>query len=148
MKKLLALVLALSMVMGIAAVASADGSALVSWYTFGDVYLTSVRTALDAAFADKGIAVTDKDSNAIQTTQTEDINTITCKAVLYCSKDLDEETVYQITKAFYESGDEIAAAHATGKEVKLEGCLDGVTTPIHPGAARYYKEKGITVPNN
>ena len=80
--------------------------------------------------------------------QTDPINTITCKAVLYCSKDLDEETVYQITKAFYESGDEIAAAHATGKEVKLEGCLNGVTTPIHPGAAKYYKEKGIDVPNN
>ena len=80
--------------------------------------------------------------------QTDPINTITCKAVLYCSKDLDEETVYQITKAFYESGDEIAAAHATGKEVKLEGCLNGVTTPIHPGAAKYFKEKGISVPNN
>ena len=80
--------------------------------------------------------------------QTEPINTITCTAVLYCSKDLSEETVYEITKAFYESGDEIAAAHATGKEVQLEGCLNGVTTPIHPGAAKYYKEKGIDVPNN
>ena len=75
MKKLFALVLALSMLLGVCAVASADGSALVSWYTFGDVYLTSVRTALDEAFAAKGITVTDKDSNAIQTTQTDDINT-------------------------------------------------------------------------
>ncbi len=73
MKKLLALVLAMSMLLG--AVALADGNALVSWYTFGDVYLTSVRTALDEAFAAKGITVTDKDSNAIQTTQTDDINT-------------------------------------------------------------------------
>ena len=80
--------------------------------------------------------------------QDQPINTITCKAVLYCRKDLDEETVYQITKAFYESGPEIAAAHATGKEVQLEGCLNGVTTPIHPGAAKYFKEKGIDVPNN
>ncbi|MCI8422871.1 MAG: TAXI family TRAP transporter solute-binding subunit [Lawsonibacter sp.] len=80
--------------------------------------------------------------------QTEDCNTITCKAALYCRADLDEETVYQITKAFYESGDEIAAAHATGKEVQLEGCLDGITTPIHPGAARYFTEMGITVPDN
>ncbi|MGE4277664.1 MAG: TAXI family TRAP transporter solute-binding subunit [Lawsonibacter sp.] len=80
--------------------------------------------------------------------QTEDCNTITCKAVLYCRADLDEETVYQITKAFYESGDEIAAAHATGKEVQLEGCLDGVTTPIHPGAAKYFTEMGIEVPDN
>lgn len=80
--------------------------------------------------------------------QKEDCETITCKAVLYCSADLDDETVYQITKAFYESGDEIAAAHATGKEVQLEGCLDGVTTPIHPGAARYFQEMGLDVPDN
>ena len=80
--------------------------------------------------------------------QEEDINTITCKAALYCRADLDEETVYQITKAFYESGDEIAQAHATGKEIQLEGALEGITTPIHPGAAKYFKEKGIEVPNN
>ncbi len=80
--------------------------------------------------------------------QTEDCNTITCKAVLYCRADIDDETIYKITKAFYESGDEIAAAHATGKEVQLEGCLEGVTTPIHPGAAKYFKEKGIEVPDN
>lgn len=80
--------------------------------------------------------------------QIEDINTITCKAALYCRADLDEETVYQITKAFYETGDTVAAAHATGKEIQLEGALEGVTTPIHPGAARYFKEKGIDVHNN
>ena len=80
--------------------------------------------------------------------QMEDCNTITCKAALYCHADLDEETVYQITKAFYESGEAIAAAHATGKEVQLEGCLEGITTPIHPGAARYFTEKGISVPDN
>ena len=80
--------------------------------------------------------------------QTEDCNTITCKAALYCAATLDEETVYQITKAFYETGDEVAAAHATGKEIQLEGCLDGITTPIHPGAAKYFAEKGITVPDN
>lgn len=80
--------------------------------------------------------------------QDKDINTITCKAALYCRADLDEETVYQITKAFYETGDKVAAAHATGKEIQLEGALEGITTPIHPGAARYFQEKGITVPNN
>ena len=73
MKKLIALALALCLTMVIG-VASAD-EAVVSWYTFGDVYLTSVRTALDAAFVEKGVNVTDKDSNANQQTQTDDINT-------------------------------------------------------------------------
>lgn len=80
--------------------------------------------------------------------QTEISIPLPARLLLYCRADLDEETVYQITKAFYESGDVIAAAHATGKEVQLEGCLEGITTPIHPGAARYYKEMGITVPDN
>ncbi|MED9820837.1 MAG: galactose ABC transporter substrate-binding protein [Christensenellales bacterium] len=75
MKKLIAMALALAMCLTmVCGVASAE-EAVVSWYTFGDVYLTSVRTALDAAFAEKGINVTDKDSNANQQTQTDDINT-------------------------------------------------------------------------
>jgi methyl-galactoside transport system substrate-binding protein len=75
MKKFLAVLLASMMLLSLSASAMADGSALVSWYTFGDVYLTSVRTALDEAFAAKNITVTDKDSNANQTTQSEDVNT-------------------------------------------------------------------------
>ena len=39
---------------------------------------------------------------------TEDFQTITCQAVLYCRSDLDDDTVYNITKAFYESAEEIA----------------------------------------
>jgi len=75
MKKFLALALALALCLTmVCGVASAE-SAFVSWYTFGDVYLTSVRTALDAALTAQGLEVTDKDSNANQQTQTDDINT-------------------------------------------------------------------------
>ena len=70
--KMLAGALSLSMLCGVAA---AEGETYVSWYTFGDVYLSSVRTALDAAMEAKGLKVVDKDSNANQQTQTDDINT-------------------------------------------------------------------------
>ena len=50
--------------------------------------------------------------------QAEDNYTITCKAALYCRADLDEDTVYYITKALYETNAEVAAAHATGKEIQ------------------------------
>jgi len=73
MKKFLAVLLAAMMLLGCAS-ALAD-EALVSWYTFGDVYLTSVRTALDEALNAKGITPNDRDSNGNQTTQTEDVNT-------------------------------------------------------------------------
>ncbi|MBQ8081040.1 MAG: substrate-binding domain-containing protein [Clostridia bacterium] len=74
MRKFLSILLVAMLALSLTGSALADGSALVSWYTFGDVYLTSVRTALDDAFAAKNITVTDKDSNANQTTQTDDIN--------------------------------------------------------------------------
>ena len=38
---------------------------------------------------------------------------------------------------------ELAASHSAGKEIKLEKALDGMPVPLHPGAARYLKEKGL-----
>jgi len=75
MKKFLALLLAAMMALSLTGAALAEGNVCVSWYTFGDVYLTSVRTALDNAFASRGIKVTDKDSNGVQQAQIDDIET-------------------------------------------------------------------------
>ena len=54
MKKIIALVLALVMVLSLAACggsgAKADGEVAVFWYTFGDTYLSSVRAAMNEAF--------------------------------------------------------------------------------------------------
>ena len=74
MKKFLALMLAMMLCLSVVGVASAN-EAVVSWYTFGDVYLTSVRTALEEAMTAQGLTFQMKDSNANQQTQTDDINT-------------------------------------------------------------------------
>ena len=75
MKKLLALALALVMVLGVCCAANAEGTSYVSWYTFADVYLSSVRAALDEALTAKGVAFVDQDANATQQTQTDQIAT-------------------------------------------------------------------------
>ncbi len=51
------------------------GSIAVFYYTYGDTYISSVRSALDAAFDAAGVAYQDYDSNNSQTTQTEQIDT-------------------------------------------------------------------------
>lgn len=56
---------------------------------------------------------------------------------------MKEETVYQMTKAVFENLSDLAAAHAAAKSIKLENALDGMPLPLHPGAARYLKEKGL-----
>ncbi len=75
--------------------------------------------------------------------QTEDVNTITVKATLIVSADLDEDTVYNITKAIFDHIDDIN--HAKKAEFSLENATSGMTAPFHKGAARYFSEKGINV---
>ncbi len=75
MKKIVSLLLALVMALGLFTAAVAEGNAQVFWYTFSDVYLSSVRTSLDVALTEKGITFVDQDANATQATQTDQINT-------------------------------------------------------------------------
>ena len=72
MKKFLAIALALTLCLTMSLAAA---ETVVSWYTFGDVYLTSVRTAMEEAMTAQGMTYQMKDSNANQQTQTDDINT-------------------------------------------------------------------------
>lgn len=58
---------------------------------------------------------------------------------------MKEETVYEMTKAIYDSLGDLGAAHAAARSIKLEGALEGMPIPLHPGAARYFKEKGLKV---
>ena len=51
--------------------------------------------------------------------------------------------VYNITKALFDNQAELASAHAKGKELSLQTAAKGVSIPFHPGAAKFYKEKGI-----
>ena len=72
-----------------------------------------------------------------------DVTTVAVMATLICSEDLDEDTVYNITKGIYENLDDITTAHAKGAELSLEKATDGISTPMHPGAVKYFTEKGI-----
>ncbi len=58
---------------------------------------------------------------------------------------VDEDLVYEITKAVWneKSRKLLDNGHAKGKAITLESALDGVGIPLHPGAARFYKEAGI-----
>ncbi len=61
--------------------------------------------------------------------------------------DMDEQTAYDITKAAMENLEAQAAAFpAIGNDDLIQLTLDYATTPLHPGAIRYYEEAGYTVP--
>jgi len=82
MKKLLSFLLAMAIVLSLGS-AFADGEPQVFWYTFSDVYLSSVREALDKAYKELGFEAIHNDANANQATQTDQITTaIASKASL------------------------------------------------------------------
>ena len=70
----------------------------------------------------------------------KDATTVAVKATFIVSNDLDEETVYQLTKAIYENKDEYS--HDKASEMSLEYAVSSISVPFHPGAERYFKEVG------
>lgn len=72
-----------------------------------------------------------------------DTEALAIKATMAVSASLDENTVYEMTKALFDNLDELGAAHAKGKEVTARAAVTGISVPFHPGAERYFKEIGV-----
>ena len=75
----------------------------------------------------------------------EDCQTVTVKATLVADASVSDDVAYAIVKTIFENKDEITEAHAKGAELDLTFATDGMAIPFHPGAAKYFAEKGITV---
>lgn len=69
------------------------------------------------------------------------VPTVAVQAMLVVSNDLSEDVVYDITKGLFENLDKVT--HAKGKLIKPEKALNGVGIDVHPGAQKYFDEKGI-----
>lgn len=63
---------------------------------------------------------------------------------IICGPFLSNEFMYKVTKAVFENLPFIASASANFKQTKLANVYKGMPIPIHPGAAQYFKEKGVT----
>jgi TRAP transporter TAXI family solute receptor len=77
------------------------------------------------------------------TGQTEPVQAAAVINYLVTRSDLKDDLVYQMTKAVFDNLPELQAAHSAAKDIKLEEALKGMPVPVHPGAERYFKEKGV-----
>lgn len=75
--------------------------------------------------------------------QTKDVPSIAIQNFLVTREGVSDDTVYTMTKSMWENLDALVAAHAAGKAIKKENALKGMPLPLHPGAARYYREIGL-----
>ncbi|MBL3593782.1 MAG: TAXI family TRAP transporter solute-binding subunit [Synergistaceae bacterium] len=76
----------------------------------------------------------------------QDVKTPAVMAMIVCDGDLPEETIYEFTKALWDNIDELYKVHSKAQLVTLDTALVGISVPVHPGAAKYYAEKGLNVP--
>jgi TRAP transporter TAXI family solute receptor len=71
--------------------------------------------------------------------------TLQVGAQLVVSEASDETLIYEITKALWSARTRrlLDNGHPRGKSIRLSDSLNGITIPLHPGAARFYREAGI-----
>ncbi len=75
--------------------------------------------------------------------QDADVPTVAVVNFLVTHSGVSDETAYQMTKLLFDNLDQMVAAHSAAKMIKLENALKGMPVPLHPGAEKFYKEKGM-----
>ena len=127
-------------------VAGAPTTAITDLATTGDVYLVSI----EADKADELIALSPYYSKYTIPADAyglpEDASTVAIAAVVIAGDDVSEDAVYTFVSTVFENIDAVTEQHAKGGELSLDFASSITDVPYHPGAAKYFAEKGIDVP--
>lgn len=78
---------------------------------------------------------------------TGDIKTLAMWNIMAANKDLPEPVAYGIVKAVFENHDRMMRTHSSARDTLLENVVHNTVLPFHPGAVRYFREKGVAIPD-
>ena len=125
-------------------VAGAPTVAVTSLATAKDVYLVSLddehieALKAECPYYEKYVIPEGTYEGVAETT------TVAVGAVVIARDDVAEDDVYNFVSAIFENADSLA--HDKAGELNLEFASSVTAVPYHPGAAKYFAEKGIEVP--
>jgi len=79
--------------------------------------------------------------------QTKAVKTFMDVALWAASSKVSEQVVYDALKIVYsEAGlKTMVTAHTAAKAMSLKSGIDGIATPMHPGAKKFWKEQNLTI---
>ena len=80
--------------------------------------------------------------------QATSISTASSPNVLVVRDDVSEEIVYALTKLLWDNLATLQEIHSATREMRIEDALKGIAVPLHAGALRYYRERGISIPDH
>lgn len=128
-------------------VAGAPTGAITELFTTNDAYLVPIDGDIAAKLMNDCPFYTPYTvpANTYQG-QDKDVTTVTVKATMIVSASASEEDVYNLTKAIFDNTAAIAKENGKGSELSIENATGGMSAPFHAGAAKYFAEKGVTVP--
>ena len=108
----------------------------VTFFGFTDDEITKIRAAIPE------VAVTVIPAGTYRT-QTADMNTIGLFNFAVVHKDMPDSLVYELTKAIMDNNEAMVQGHAAARETLPENATKNDFLTFHPGAIKYFQEKGI-----
>ncbi|MEI2358174.1 TAXI family TRAP transporter solute-binding subunit [Mesobacillus zeae] len=73
----------------------------------------------------------------------KEVPTVKVSNVLVTNEDLPDEAVYELTKTLFDNLDDLQNAHSAAGQIDVKKSAENLPLPLHPGAKKYYEEKGI-----
>jgi uncharacterized protein len=125
----------------IAAYSELETTNKVTFFTFTDQEIAALKKALPE-LSDSLIP------KGTYKQQAADQKTVGVFNFAIAHKDVPDDLVYAVTKTVLENNPELVKGHAAGKETLLQNWNRNTFLPFHPGAVRYFKEKGIDIPKS
>ena len=126
-------------------VAGAPTTAIVDLATGKDVYLVSLdQEHIDALIAKCPYYIPTTIAAGTYSTMTTDTTTVAVGAVVLAADNVADEAVYAFVSDIFENVDSLS--HAKSAELSLDTATNITSVPYHPGAAKYFAEKGYDVP--
>ena len=77
--------------------------------------------------------------------QDEDVTTVAVGAVILARDDVSEDAIYALTADIFDNAPNLTSSHAKYGELSTEFGASITSVPYHPGAAKYFAEKGFDV---
>ncbi|MGI9419493.1 MAG: TAXI family TRAP transporter solute-binding subunit [Geminicoccaceae bacterium] len=78
--------------------------------------------------------------------QTEDVASVATPNILAVRSDVPDDVVYRLTKTIFDNLDKLQSLHSAATQIEADQAAVGLPVPMHPGAERYFQERGLALP--